>query len=257
MRMSSDPSDDSKATPQARLAPVRILLADDDAMVTKPLRKLLSNRGYVVTCVENGWDAATSLRTRMYDLLVVDICMPGNHELEILRTPELSSQNIPVIVITGHPSVETAIDALRSSVVDYFVKPFAPEVFLASVARAVVRGQAMGTVREIESRLGNVTTVLESLKSTLVTATEPLAPRPLSRTVHNTAVLRERLHTGEYVGLTHREREIILLLTTGQDTTEVASALHISVSTVRNHLKSIYRKLGVGSQVMLVRKLLS
>ena len=225
--------------------------------MTTPLRKLLTAQGHLVTCVENGWDAAAALRTGVFDLLVADICMPGNNALDILRTPELASQNIPVIVITGHPSVETAIDALRLSVVDYFVKPLEPEAFLASVVRAVQRKHALGTVREIEARLGNMAAVLESVKSTLASAGEPLSPRPAGRSVRDESALRERLRTGEYAGLTPREREIILMLALGCDTSEVSSTLGISVSTVRNHLKSIYRKLGVGSQVMLVRKLLA
>ena len=69
--------------------------------------------------------------------------------------------------------------------------------------------------------------------------------------------LTARLLTQEFASLSRREREILALIARGQNAIAVAATLEISVSTVRNHLKSVYRKIGVTSQVALVRKLLA
>jgi len=119
-----------------------ILIADDDVMVSTPLRKILIREGYNATCVETGWDATRALATGEYDLLVSDICMPGNMTLDVLRAPEVQVQHIPVILITGYPSIETAVDALRLEAVDYIMEPVDPEAFLRSVERAITRKRA-------------------------------------------------------------------------------------------------------------------
>jgi DNA-binding NarL/FixJ family response regulator len=234
-----------------------VLIADDEVLVSAPLRKMLAAQGYQAECVETGWDAAKALMTGRFGLLVTDICMPGNTALDVLRSPELQAAQIPVIVITGHPTIETAVDALRLAVVDYFVKPIPPQEFLDSVRRAMERRQALRTVRAIEQQMGNVNAVLQSVKSTLEVAGVPrLSERFESGAWAEDQSLHARLNSHEFSGLSRREREILTMIAGGESTTRVAVALGISVSTVRNHLKSIYRKLGVSSQVSLVRKLL-
>ena len=234
-----------------------VLIADDETLVSTPLRKMLMGQGHYVECVETGWDAARLLATGRFELLVTDICMPGNTALDVLRSPEVQQLKIPVIVITGHPSVETAIDALRLAVVDYFVKPVPPQPFLDSVQRALERRTAMRTVHEIEERVGSMSAVLQSVKSTLEAAGQPLfSPMPQISGRSEDQAIRNRLQSDEFAMLSRREREILGMIAKGESTSTVAVRLSISVSTVRNHLKSIYRKVGVTSQVSLVRKLL-
>jgi DNA-binding NarL/FixJ family response regulator len=249
---------ETPSRPDPLVAPTQsgVLIADDETLVSTPLRKMLIGQGHYVECVETGWDAARALATGRFELLVTDICMPGNTALDVLRSPEVQQMKIPVIVITGHPSVETAIDALRLAVVDYFVKPVPPQPFLDSVQRALERRTAMRTVREIEERVGSMSAVLQSVKSTLEAAGQPLfSPMPLSGRGEDQAI-RHRLQSDEFAMLSRREREILGMIAKGESTSTVAVRLSISVSTVRNHLKSIYRKVGVTSQVSLVRKLL-
>jgi DNA-binding NarL/FixJ family response regulator len=218
---------------------------------------MLISQGHHVECVETGWDAARALATGRFELLICDICMPGNEALDVLRTPEVREMRIPVIVITGHPTVETAIDALRLAVVDYFVKPVPPQAFLDSVQRALERRNALRTVREIEQRVGSVTAVLESVKNTLDAAGQPLfSGHHLGGVRAEEHAIHARLQSDEFAGLSRREREILSMIAKCESTSAVAQRLGISVSTVRNHLKSIYRKVGVTSQVSLVRKLL-
>ena len=238
-----------------------ILLADDDALVTTPLTKLLSVNGYRVTCVDDGWKAAKLLEDNDFDLFITDIRMPGNTALEMLRGEPVRNRQLPVIVITGYPTVESAIDALRLSVVDYICKPFEPTALLGSVARAVARKRALRTVQDLELRVGEVTAMLESVKSTLDNAGAPLSGMPSNAPRGDDGrgddSLQARLHRNEFATLSRREREILALMAQGQNAVGAAQTLGISVSTVRNHLKSAYRKSGVTSQLALVRKLLA
>jgi FixJ family two-component response regulator len=238
-----------------------ILLADDDVLITTPLSRLLSGNGYHVTCVDDGWKAVKLLEDNDFDLFITDIRMPGNDALDMLRGEPVRNRQLPVIVITGYPTVESAIDALRLCVVDYICKPFEPAALLGSVARAVARKRALRTVQELEVRVGEVTAILESVKSSLDNAGAPLslAPSMPARADDGRPddSLQARLHRNEFATLSRREREILSLMAQGHSAVGAAQSLGISVSTVRNHLKSAYRKIGVGSQLALVRKLLA
>jgi DNA-binding NarL/FixJ family response regulator len=233
-----------------------ILIADDEVLMSTALRKLLTHEGYYVECVETGWDAAKALQTGRFALLIVDIFMPGNDALDVLHSQEMQAARVPAIVITGHPSFETALDALRLSVVDYFVKPIPPQGFLTSVQRAMERSRALQTVREVEQQVGDVASVLQSLKGALEgSGLSRLGTHGASDNAVEEPT-RVRLQAQDLSHLSRREREILQMIVDGESTNAAAARLGISVSTVRNHLKSIYRKLGVSSQVTLVRKLL-
>jgi DNA-binding NarL/FixJ family response regulator len=253
----SDSSSSAGGNGQPPSEPAAILIADDEVSVSGPLRKMLVQAGYRAECVETGHDAAKALASGRFGLLIADICMPGNHALDVLRSSELRSAQIPVIVITGHPTVETAVDALRLAVVDYFIKPFDPESFLESVRRAIERRRVLTTVRAIEQQMGSVNAMLQSVKNTFEVAGMPRLPEHTVGGVwEDDQSIHARMQSPEFAVLSKREREILTMIAGGESTSAVAEGLEISVSTVRNHLKSIYRKLGVSSQVALVRKLL-
>ncbi|HEX7479256.1 MAG TPA: response regulator [Polyangiales bacterium] len=236
----------------------RVLIADDETLVSRPLAKLLMNRGYSVTCVETGWAAGEAVATGAFDLLVTDIVMPGNTTLDVLRAPEVRTAGIPVIVITGHPTVDTAVGALRLSAVDYFVKPIQPEAFLAGVERAIGRGRALKTAGDLKHRMERASALLESVRSTLDPAGAPLLGANADVSANDDGeAIRTRLLGPEFAVLSPREREVLALIAQGARTYDAAESLGISICTVRNHLKSVYRKVGVSSQVALVRKVLA
>ena len=104
-----------------------VLIVDDELFFRKLYRDLLLEEGYRVYMCDNGDDAITSLQQRQIDLVLTDMVMPGRNGLEVLRAARDLPNPPEVILVTGHASLESAIDALKNGARDYLVKPFNPE----------------------------------------------------------------------------------------------------------------------------------
>jgi two-component system nitrate/nitrite response regulator NarL len=190
---------------------------------------LLRREGYQCDVAASAGEAIDRLTTQgPYDLLITDLRMPGNTELELLKA---AAGSIPIVVVTAYPSVPTAIESLRAAVVDYLVKPFDFEELLRAVRRALETRKA--------ARL------LESLRSTL-------SDGGMIAQIARRAASPANGHAGDT--LTPREREIVSALSSGQRVGAIAGRLGVSEHTVRNHLKAVYRKLDVHSQVELLSR---
>lgn len=236
----------------------RILLIDDDPGVIATTGRILQHAGYDVQKASTAEMGQDLLRKGDFDLVITDIHMPGKGGLELLRTRETDKPQVPVILITGRPSVATAVDALRLAAIDYLIKPLQPEELIERVGQAIEKGQARRVVSDAHQRASQITKLLGALESALDssgpggagTLLEPAAREggsvdPLSN-----------LTNEEITNLSRREREVLQKLVDGLSTTDAARALFVSPHTLRNHLKSIYRKLGVHSRVELMRRLL-
>ncbi len=104
--------------------PSHILLVEDTPALLTMYETALKNDGFDVTCKANGRDALSYLEDNRPDLLLVDLRLPDMDGLKIIRTLNERNLHTPVIVITGHGSVNTAIDAMRHGARDFLVKPF-------------------------------------------------------------------------------------------------------------------------------------
>ncbi|WP_321370610.1 diguanylate cyclase domain-containing protein [uncultured Desulfuromusa sp.] len=105
----------------------RILIVDDELFFRKLYRDLLLEEGYRVDICDSGDDAIALLQQRQVDVVLTDMVMPGRNGLEVLRAAKALPNPPDVILVTGHASLESAIDALKSGARDYLVKPFNPE----------------------------------------------------------------------------------------------------------------------------------
>lgn len=114
-----------------------ILIADDEPFYLKTTGELLRNAGYDVTCVTDAEAALEALDKQHFDLLLSDLNMPGNFKLELLHQGRDRFSHVPLIVITGVPSLPTAIESVRLGIADYLLKPVRVEDLLASVRRAL------------------------------------------------------------------------------------------------------------------------
>tara|TARA_R110002073_G_scaffold336557_1_gene535468 strand:- start:69893 stop:71305 length:1413 start_codon:yes stop_codon:yes gene_type:complete len=115
----------------------RILIADDEPLYLRTTGQLLRQAGYECECVSDGATALEKLRTEPFDLILSDLNMPGNLKLELLKQGRAQFSHIPLIVITGVPSLPTAIESVRLGIADYLLKPVKFEVLLASVKRVL------------------------------------------------------------------------------------------------------------------------
>ena len=116
---------------------VRIALLDDEARLVEILAMVLRREGYDVLGFTDPLAALAALESRDFDLLVTDLKMPGVDGLEVLRRARKSSPELPVILITAHATVPTAVAALREGAFDYVQKPFDNEELRALVKRAL------------------------------------------------------------------------------------------------------------------------
>ncbi len=104
-----------------------ILVVDDELFFRKLYRDLLLEEGYRVDVCDNGDDAIALLQQRQVDVVLTDMVMPGRNGLEVLRAARAVENPPEVILVTGHASLESAIDALKNGARDYLVKPFNPD----------------------------------------------------------------------------------------------------------------------------------
>lgn len=101
----------------------KILIADDEETFLHSTADLLRREGYQCACALDAKTATEKLHAEDYDLLISDIKMPGNPELELIKNLGNIIKGIPVILVTGYPSVHSAIQSIQLPVVAYLVKP--------------------------------------------------------------------------------------------------------------------------------------
>ena len=101
----------------------QLLFADDDAVVREGLSELLRRSGFAVTGVGSGAEALAQLQQTEFDALISDIHMPGNSGLELITHVPQVAAGLPVVLLTGRPTVETAARSVRLSVIAYLTKP--------------------------------------------------------------------------------------------------------------------------------------
>ncbi len=309
----------------------RILLADDEETFLRSTTTLLLHEGYECTCVTDAAAALALLHHAPYDLLIADITMHGNNALEFVQNVSHVAKGLPVILVTGCPSLQSAIRAIHLSVVSYLVKPFAHSEFLTAVKRAVQRSQAYRAIHTIRQQLQDWCSTVDNLEQVLATSSldlfSELLPHPpsplllqevsngfvnLRHIVAGLALLGREPHCGQLsshseplslaVAVAHpeprgraqqlehtlskiasslveagiltnenqpvvestatqdlslvssRELEVLRALCSGQRVPAIARALYLSPHTVRSHLKSIFRKVGVHSQTELLER---
>lgn len=115
----------------------RILIVDDERTMRKSLEEILNLEGYQVFSVGDGKQAIEILEINTYDLMLLDLKMPGVDGLEVLKFAAENAPKCKVIMLTAHGSLESAIEALRQGAHDYILKPAKPEELVASVAAAM------------------------------------------------------------------------------------------------------------------------
>ncbi len=117
-----------------------ILIVEDDREIRIAMFEAL-NRHYLVSVAENGFMALEIIHKDAVDLVISDIRMPEMDGLELLQKLRLSMPGIPVVIVTGFASVDTAVDAMKKGAFDYILKPFPPEVITETARRALEMAQ--------------------------------------------------------------------------------------------------------------------
>lgn len=142
-----------------------ILIADDDETFLQSTADILREHGYTVDTAPDARAAMTAVRAGHYDLLISDLEMPGNEGLRLVREVAAEVGGLPVIILTGLPSTESAIASIELPVSAYLLKPVHMPDLLERIGTAIGRFRAYRTMRETETRmekwredLGQITT---------------------------------------------------------------------------------------------------
>jgi CheY-like chemotaxis protein len=120
-----------------------VLVVDDERTVCASCRKILSQEGYNVDTALSSREALSKVKGNGFDAVVTDWKMPEIDGIEMARRIKQEHPNVAVILITGYPSVETSIQAIRSGISDYLPKPFTPQELSDALIRALEKGQAV------------------------------------------------------------------------------------------------------------------
>lgn len=123
---------------------IKILLVDDDDSVREALSEILARKGWQVTDFNNAEDAISALKANQdYDVVLADINMPGMTGMDLLTKAKEAAPHIPVIMITGYPSIDLAVEALKDGAADFLPKPFMPEELEVIVRKASGEARAL------------------------------------------------------------------------------------------------------------------
>jgi DNA-binding NtrC family response regulator len=128
------------------MAGKRILVVDDEKNIRLTLTHALAPEGYVVSSAINGEEALHMLDASPFDLMLLDLKMPGMDGMEVLRLAREQFPDLAVVIITAHGTVESAVEAMKLGAVDFIQKPFAPGEIRDLVA-AVLARDAMQAAR--------------------------------------------------------------------------------------------------------------
>src|SRR5574340_704863 len=121
----------------------QILVVDDEAGIRELLREILQDEGYQVKLAENAGEARTIRQQLRPDMVLLDIWMPDSDGITLLK--EWASSGLltmPVVMMSGHGTIDTAVEATRIGAFDFLEKPIALQKLLATVGRALKRGEA-------------------------------------------------------------------------------------------------------------------
>jgi DNA-binding response OmpR family regulator len=141
----------------------QILIVDDEAAIRLTLSALLKRAGYEVTPAENGPEAVALLERQAFELMLVDLKMPGMDGMQVVTAARRRQPDLAIIVLTGHGSLETAVEGLHQGVFDYLLKTTEP----AQVIERVKAGLATRTQRMRERTLLDVVgAAVQELRST-------------------------------------------------------------------------------------------
>ena len=224
-------------------APGKVLVADDDATFRRVFSRLLAREGY--DCHEAGDAGAALEQIRSahppFDVLIADIHMPGNFNLEMVRELSQSPFALPVILLTGMPNLDTAVDSVQLRVVAYFIKPPDWNEVRRSVQEAVrltrqVRG--LGQVRHALSCWSQDLDRIETVMHTAPEKSSVLAEYLLVLVENLQASIAELTHVAESLNPSQRPSETT-------DPTDLIEALRETIH-VLDKTRSSFRSKTLG-----------
>jgi two-component system, NarL family, invasion response regulator UvrY len=199
---------------------MRILIADDHAVVREGVKRILDDMkgAIVVEEASNGQELLAKATTKTWDVVLLDISMPGRNGLEVLRQLKSIHATLPVLVFSMHPEDQYAVRAFKAGAAGYLTKDSIPEELVTAIRRVI------GGRRYVSAALAEHL-VLE------VTHDPDMPP---------------------HARLSDRELEVLRMLGSGRTVTHIATELSLSVKTISTYRSRILEKMHLRSNAELI-----
>ncbi len=143
----------------------RILVFDDDENFRSMVVTLLGRHGFDTAEADTAESACAELAQSAVDLIISDINAPGNEDLVFVKSVPEIAPNTPVIIVTGYPSIDTAIDSFQLPVTAYMKKPFSNEELIANVKQAILRSRLLRSITHTKQRMESWKESLNDIES--------------------------------------------------------------------------------------------
>jgi len=197
----------------------RVLIADDHAIVRKGLARILADFPDTVVLDEacNGEEALDMIELNDYDLVLLDVSMPGKGGFEVLKEIRSSKPGVPVLMFSMHPEEQYALQALRSGASGYLTKECAADELLVAMRKVLSGGKYIS----------------DSLAEKLVFGLLKDVEKPLHET------------------LSDRERQVLRMVAAGKTLSEIAKELSLNVQTISTFRARLLRKMRMKSNAEL------
>jgi DNA-binding response OmpR family regulator len=212
---------------------MKVLVVEDEPKVASALKEGLEGEGYVVVVEHTGEGAFFRVNTETFDVILLDLTLPGRDGLEILRTLRGRRVGTPVLVLTARDSLEDRVQGLDYGADDYLIKPFAFEELLARLRALLRRGRAADALR----------LQLADLDMDLVTRRVTRAGRSVDVTLREFELL-------EY--LLRHEGQVVSRGSLAQDVWHETSRTTPLDNVIDVHIARLRRKVDIDAAVKLI-----
>ena len=184
-----------------RCRPIRILIIEDEALLRESLTDLLVDVGYSVRAEKDGRAGLNAWREQPFDIILLDLVMPGIDGMAVLEEIRAENTEIPVIIMTAHGTVETAVEAMKLGSSEFLTKPFRTEDLVKRLERygdlirlreenLILRTERVeqpivGESRQIRELLGQIGIVAKNHATVLITGESGTGKELVARAIHD------------------------------------------------------------------------
>ena len=199
---------------------LRILIADDHPVVRRGLKQIIAETSDIVVAGEatNGWEVLSKVRAANYDVVLLDITMPGMDGVDVLAQLKHEKSKLPVLMLSMHPEEQYAVRALRVGASGYMTKESAPDELVVAIRKVSTGGKYVSS--SLAERLASV--------------------------------LQENAEKLPHESLSLREYRVLCMIASGKTVSEIAKELSLSVKTISTYRFRILEKMKMKNNAELI-----
>lgn len=200
---------------------IKIVIADDHAVVREGLKRIISAAPDMAVVGEatNGAEVIQQVRESDFDVLVLDLSMPGRSGMELIKLVRCEKPRLRILVLSMHEELQYAVRSIKSGASGYLTKESAPAQLMQVLRKVAAGGAFISTGVAEQLALGSL--------------------------IGSSCAAHEKL--------TDREFEVFRLIATGMSVTEIASRLNLSAKTISTHKANLMQKMSLQNQSELIR----